>query len=39
MNLGLEGRFAPLAVFLASERNSYITGEVISIDGGAMRGT
>lgn len=39
------GRFArpeeiaPLAVFLASERNSYITGEVISIDGGATRGT
>jgi len=39
------GRFArpeeiaPLIAFLASERNSYITGTTIAIDGGATRGT
>ena len=39
------GRFArpeeiaPLIAFLASERNTYIAGEVIAIDGGATRGT
>jgi NAD(P)-dependent dehydrogenase (short-subunit alcohol dehydrogenase family) len=38
------GRFAephevaPLIVFLASERNTYITGTTIAIDGGATRG-
>jgi 3-oxoacyl-[acyl-carrier protein] reductase len=39
------GRFArpeeiaPLIAFLASERNSYVTGTTIAIDGGATRGT
>jgi NAD(P)-dependent dehydrogenase (short-subunit alcohol dehydrogenase family) len=33
------GEIAALIVFLASERNSYISGTTISIDGGATRGT
>jgi NAD(P)-dependent dehydrogenase (short-subunit alcohol dehydrogenase family) len=39
------GRFArpeeiaPLIAFLASERNSYVTGVTVAIDGGATRGT
>jgi 3-oxoacyl-[acyl-carrier protein] reductase len=32
------GHFLELVVFLASERNSYISGTTIEIDGGATRG-
>jgi NAD(P)-dependent dehydrogenase (short-subunit alcohol dehydrogenase family) len=40
MELGLEGKVAVVAdviAFLASERASYITGSVVTVDGGAGR--
>ncbi len=36
--IGLPEEFADLAVFLASERAAYITGQAIACDGGYLRG-
>jgi 3-oxoacyl-[acyl-carrier protein] reductase len=35
--LGTPGEFAALAVFLVSERASYITGTSVPVDGGWIR--
>lgn len=34
--LGIPKEMGPLAVFLASDASAYLTGEIISIDGGAL---